>query len=85
MVVGDTHVFPGFLTPVLTQVSFLSHQLVFSDTSAEVRCENMPGGGGGGGGGGGVASTWPQTHKHQVMSQTHTPLIHLVGAEKETT
>ena len=29
MAVGDAHVFPGFLTPVLTQPSFKSHQLLF--------------------------------------------------------
>ena len=36
MAVGDAHVFPGFLTPVLTQISFESHQLLFSHVSAEV-------------------------------------------------
>ena len=34
---GDAHVFPGFLTPVLTQLSFESHQLPFSHGSVEVR------------------------------------------------
>ena len=42
MAVGDAHVFPGFLTPVLTQLSFQSHRLVFSHASAEVRDENTP-------------------------------------------
>ena len=42
MVVGDTHVFPGFLTPVLTQLSFQNHRLLFSHASAEVRGENTP-------------------------------------------
>ena len=42
MVVGDAHVFPGFLTQVLTQISFLSHRLLFSHDSAEVRGENTP-------------------------------------------
>ena len=42
MAVGDAHVFTGFLTPVLTQLSFQSHQLLFSHTSAEVRGENTP-------------------------------------------
>ena len=42
MAVGDAHVFPGFLTPVLTQISFQSHRLLFSHTSAEVRSENTP-------------------------------------------
>ena len=39
MAVGDTHVFPGFLTPVLLQISFQSHQLLFSHALAEVRGE----------------------------------------------
>ena len=29
MAVGDTHVFPGFLTPVLTQISFQSPSTTF--------------------------------------------------------
>ena len=36
------HVFPGFLKPVLTQLSFQSHRLLFSHASAEVRGENTP-------------------------------------------
>ena len=42
MVVGDAHVFPEFLEPVLRQFSFQSQQLLFSHASAEVRGENMP-------------------------------------------
>ena len=42
MVVGDAHVFPSFLTPVLTQLPFQSHRLLFSHASAEVRGENTP-------------------------------------------
>ena len=42
MVVGDAHVFPGFLTPILTQLSFQSNRLLFSHVSAEVRGEAMP-------------------------------------------
>ena len=42
MAVGDTHVFTGFLTPVLTQIPFQSHQLIFSHASAEVRDKNTP-------------------------------------------
>ena len=41
MAVGDAYVFPGFLTPVLTPVSFQSHRVLFSHASAEVRGENM--------------------------------------------
>ena len=40
MAVGDAHVFPGCLTPVLTQLSFQSHRLLFSNALAEVRGEN---------------------------------------------
>ena len=36
MAVGDVHdVFPGFLTPVLTQISFQSHRLLFPHASEE--------------------------------------------------
>ena len=42
MAVGDAHVFPGFLTPVQTQISFQSHRLLFSHASAEVKGENTP-------------------------------------------
>ena len=43
MAVGDAHVFPGFLlTPVLTQLSFQNHRLLFSHALAEVRGENTP-------------------------------------------
>ena len=42
MAVGDAHVFPGFLTPVLTQLSFQSHQLLILHASADLRGENMP-------------------------------------------
>ena len=37
MAVRDAHVFPGFLTPVLTQISFQSHRLLFSHAAAESR------------------------------------------------
>ena len=64
--------FPGFLTPVLTQLSFQSHRLLFSHASAEVRGKNMPKRK--------FASTEDQTHNHQVMSLTCLPLCHLGGA-----
>ena len=66
MAVGDIHVFPGFLTPLLRQLSFQSHQLLFSHALAEVRGENMPERK--------FASTGYQTHSHQVMSLTLSPL-----------
>ena len=37
-----THMFPGFLIPVLTQPSFQSHRLLFSHASAELRDDNTP-------------------------------------------
>ena len=40
--VGDAHVFPGILTPVLIQISFRSYRLLFSHASEEVRGKNMP-------------------------------------------
>ena len=57
--VGDAHVFPGFLKPVLTQLSFQSHRLLFSHASAEVRDGNMPERK--------FASTGYRTHNQQVM------------------
>ena len=64
-------VFPGFLKPVLTQISFQGHQLLFSNASAEVRGKNTPERK--------FASTRSQTHNHQVMSLTRTSLSHLGG------
>ena len=72
MAVGDAHVFPGFLTPVLTQFSFQSHRLLFSHASAEVRGENRPERK--------FASTGSRTHYHQVMSPTRSPLSQPGGA-----
>ena len=60
MAVGDAYVFPGFLTPVLTQLSFQSHRLLFSHASAEVRCLNTPERK--------FASTGDRTRNHRVMS-----------------
>ena len=65
MEVSDTHVFPGFLTPVLTTF-FQSHQLLFSRASAAVRGENMLERK--------FASTGDRTQNHQVMSLTRSPL-----------
>ena len=39
MAVLDAHMFPGFPTPVLTHLSFQSHQLLFSH-APEVRGQN---------------------------------------------
>ena len=72
MAVGDARAFPGFLTPVLTQISFQSHRLLFSHASAEVRGENTPERN--------FASTGSPTHNHQVISPTCSPLNHPEGA-----
>ena len=40
MAVSDAHVFPCFLTPVLTQLFFPKPRLLFSHASAEVWGEN---------------------------------------------
>ena len=59
--------------------SFQSHRLLFSHVSAEVRGEKTPERK--------FASTRDQTHNHQVMSPTRSPLSHLGGAttmEKRT-
>ena len=68
MVVGDAYVFQGFLTPVLTQLFFPNHRLLFSHASAEVRGKNTPERK--------VPSTGDLTHNHQVMSPTRSPLNH---------
>ena len=68
-----THVFPGFLTPVLTQLFFPKPPTTFSHASAEVRVENMPERK--------VASTGDRTHNYQVTSPTRLPLSHLDGAQ----
>ena len=73
MAVGDAHVFPGFLTPVLTQISFQSHRLLFSHASAEVSGETTPERN--------FVTTGSRTHNHQVMSPTRSPLSHPGGAE----
>ena len=71
--VGDAHVFPGFLTPELTQLSFQSHQLLFSHASAEVRGENTPERK--------FASIGYRTHNHQIMSLTCLKLSHPGGSK----
>ena len=72
---GDTHLFPGFLTPVPTQISFQSHRLLFSHDLAELRGENTQERN--------FASTGYQTHNHRVMSPTCLPLSHPGGAIKK--
>ena len=73
MAVGDAHAFPGFLTPVLTQLFFPKAPTIFLHAYAEVRGENTPERK--------VASTGNRTHNHQVMSPTRSPLSHPGGAD----
>ena len=68
MAVGVKHVFLGFLTPVLKQISFQSHRLLFSHAAAEARGENMPERK--------FASNGYRTNNHQVMSPTLTTEPH---------
>ena len=42
MVVGDTHVFPGFLTPVLTQLFFPKSLITFLTCFCRGESENTP-------------------------------------------
>ena len=70
MAVGDAHVFPGLLTPVLTQLSFKSLRLLFSHAS-EVRGKNKPERK--------FASNGYRAQIYQVMSQTRSPLSYTGG------
>ena len=73
MAVGNTHVFSGFRTPVLTQLIFPNcNRLLFSHASAEVKGENTPERK--------VAKAGDRTHNHQVLSPTRSPLSHPGGA-----
>ena len=72
MAVVDAHVFPGFLTPALTQLFFPKPPLLFSHALAEVRGENTPERK--------FASTGDLTHNHQVMCPTRSQLSHPGGA-----
>ena len=63
--------FLAFFTPVLTQLTFKSHRLLFSHALAEVRGEDRPERK--------FASTGSQTHNHLVKSPTRTPLSHPGG------
>ena len=68
MAVSDAPVFPGFLTPVLTQLSFQIHQLLFSNTSGEVRSKKNARKN--------VRLNLHRTHNLLVMSPAHSSLSH---------
>ena len=72
MAVGDAYVFPGFLTPVLTQLFFPKPPATFLNASAVVRGENTPERK--------VASNGDRTHNNQVMIPIRSPLSHPGGA-----
>ena len=69
---ADAHVFPGYFTLVLSQLSLQSHRLLFSHGSVEVRGENTPERK--------FASIGDRTHNHMVTSPTRSPLSHPGGA-----
>ena len=72
MEVGDAHFFLAFSHQYYHNFSFQSHRLLFSDASAEVRGKNIQERK--------FASTGDQTHNHQVMRPTRSPLSHPGGA-----
>ena len=65
MAIGDAYMFPGFLTPVLTQLFFPKPLTTFPTCFAEARGENTPERK--------FASTGDRTRNHQVMSPTLSP------------
>ena len=76
MAVGDAYEFPGFLTPVLTQLSFPKPPNTLLNAFAKVRGENTPERK--------VASTGDRTDTHQVTSPTSSPLSHPGGANTQS-
>ena len=72
MAVGDAHVFPGFLTPVLTQFFFSKSPTTFLTCFCRGERQNSPERK--------SASSGDRTHNHQVISPTRPPLSHPGGA-----
>ena len=72
MVISWRSMSPGFLTPLLTQLSFQSHRLLSSHALPQVRGENTLDRK--------FHSTGPLTHNHQAMTPTRSPLSHPGGA-----
>ena len=73
MAVGDAYVFPSFLTPLLTQLSFQSHRLLKSHASADVKGENTLERK--------FALSGDRTHNYRVIRQTRSLLSHPGGAK----
>ena len=73
MAVGDAHVFPGFLTPVLMQLFFpkppTNFLTCFCRGERRKYAERK------------VTSTRDRTHNYHVMSPTRSPKSHLGGAQ----
>ena len=74
MAVSDAHVFPGFLTSVLTQHFFPKPPTTFLTCLCRGERENVPERK--------FASTGDQTHIHQVMSPTLSLLSHQGGPSR---
>ena len=72
MVVGDAHVFPGFLTPVLTQLFFPKPPTTFFTCFSRGERRKYTGQ---------FASNGDQTHNHMVMSLTRSPLSYPGGTQ----
>ena len=69
MAVGDAHVFPGFLTPVLTQLFFPNPPTTFLTCFCRGETPERK-----------VASTGDRTRNHLVMRPMRLPLSHPGGA-----
>ena len=72
MAVGDAYVFPGFLTPVLTQLFFPKPPTTFLTCFSRGERRKTPERK--------VASNGDRTHNHQDMNPTNSPLSHPGGA-----
>ena len=75
MVVGDAHVFPCFLTPVLTQLLFPKPPTTFLTCFCRGERQKYAWKK--------VCLNRDQTHNHQVMSLTRSPLSHLGRARND--
>ena len=75
MAVDDAYVFPGFLTPVLTQLFFPKPPTTFLTFFYRGERRKYAGKK--------VVSTGDRTRNHQVMDPTRSPLSHLGGAQND--
>ena len=76
MAVGDSYLFPGFLTPVLTQLFFPKPPTTFLTCFCRGERQNTPERK--------VASIGDRTHNHQVMSPTRSQLSRSGGERLKT-